>query len=461
MGRKKETEINESNLVFNPGSERNILSICLKEMEKIVEVETEEVQSDYFSVPGHKYIFMAIMYLYSKKIKPTPMSVMEVLSNEKAKNAVDELGGLEYLIILDEASIPTENLNIFIQKVKQSYTRRMLLEIAKEIKEFVISDEAEVLNPAELISFAETKISDLMVANTTTEEVYKMGESTEEVLDRRATHPSQVPGLEVGWEYYDKITNGAQAGDLIVVCAPSKTGKSVVLTNWATKLSIHDQLPILYMDTEMSEREQEDRILANLTGIPQNEIVSGMYVMDTVNGSADEKVAKLKKAREQLKMGNYYHIYMPHFSIEKVNALTKKFAMQMGIVALFFDYIKIPSSSTDFKRMAEYQALGFFTSGLKDLAGTLKIPVFTAAQTNRNDLDGDNPTASDIGGSYRILQLASKLIFLKNKSDEKIAVEGFGAGNQQLFIKYQRNGESDCDPINLNFDKPILRMTEV
>jgi replicative DNA helicase len=110
--------------------------------------------------------------------------------------------------------------------------------------------------------------------------------------------------------------------------------------------------------------------------------------------------------------------------------------------------------------MQEFQALGFFTSGLKDLAGLLKIPIFSACQTNRNNLNNDEPDASDIGGSYRILQLASKLIFLYNKSDEKIAKDGFQNGNQQLFIKYQRNGESNCAPINIMFNRPILRQQE-
>ena len=73
---------------------------------------------------------------------------------------------------------------------------------------------------------------------------------------------------------FDEYTNGGQPGDLIILCAESKVGKSVTLTNWATKLSIIDHIPILYIDTEMDEREQEDRILANLTGIPHKEIIS-------------------------------------------------------------------------------------------------------------------------------------------------------------------------------------------
>lgn len=448
-------------MVFNPGSERNLIAICLKNSDKIIDVESAEIFAEHFGVPGHKYIYMAIMYLYSKQIKPTPMAIMEVLSNDNAKKAVNELGGLEYLTILEESNTSQDNLPIFIEKIKQSYTRKTLLNISDNVREFILSDKAEVLNPSELISYAEQQITDLSVNTTTSDEVYKMGKNTEIVLTERAEHPSQVPGLEIGWTEFDRYTNGAQPGDLIVVCAESKIGKSVLLTNWATKLAIYDQIPILYMDTEMNEREQEDRILANLTGIPHDEIVSGLYVVDTTNGKATDKIAKLKKAREELNCGAYYHIYMPHFTIEKVTALARKFNMQFGIKALFFDYIKIPSNQGNFKQMQEYQALGFFTSGLKDLAGILKIPVFTACQANREDLNTQNPTASNIGGSYRILQLASKLMFLINKSEEKIAKDGFQNGNQQLLIKYQRNGMSDCPPINIMFDKPILRQSEI
>ena len=461
MNQRVETETKQENLVFNPGSERNLISICLRNSDLLIDVENEGIFADHFSVPGHSYIYMAMMYLYSKDIKPTPMSIMEVLSGDKRKEAVKELGGLEYLMILESSHISEDNVKIFIEKIKQSYTRKSLLNIANDVKSFVLSDDAEVLNPSELISYLESRVVDLSLESSTTDGVYKMGDDTERVLAERAENPEQVPGLEVGWVDYDRYTNGALPGDLTVLVAPSKVGKSVTLTNWATKLGIIDNIPVLYIDTEMNEREQEDRILDNLTGIPHSEIVSGMYVVDTHNGKAEEKIAKLKKAIEQLKSGNYYHHYMPHFTIEKVTALARKFSIQHDIKALFFDYIKVPSSAADFKSMQEYQALGFFTSGLKDLAGIIKIPVFTAAQTNRNELDTNSPDANNIGGSYRILQLASKLVFLVNKSDERIAKDGFQNGNQQLIIKYQRNGQSDCPPINIMFEKEILRQSEI
>jgi replicative DNA helicase len=434
----------------------------LRNEDKLVEVESQNICPEHFSVLGHKYIFMAMNYLYSKNVKPSPMAIMEMLTSKQAKDEVEKLGGLEYLTLLEESYVSEDNLSIFSQKILQAYTRKNLYNISKDIIDFVISDDSEVMNPMELVGFAESKINDLVLNTNSKDEVYKMGDETDAVLDERANSPEQIPGLEVGWELYDTYTNGAQPGDLVVLVAESKTGKSVTLTNWATKLAIVDRIPVLYIDTEMNHREQEDRILANLSGIPHTEIVSGTYVLDTVNGDKDDKIERLKRAKQMLKAGAYYHVYMPHFTSEKVSSLVKKYQMQHGIQAVFFDYIKVPSSSAGGSRyMQEFQQLGFFASSLKDIAGTLGIPVFSAAQANRDELGNTNKDAKSIGGSYRILQLASKLMFLTNKSDEQIAKEGFNNGNQVLSIKYQRNGQSDCPPININFNKNILRQTEV
>ena len=70
---------------------------------------------------------MAMTYLFSKNIKPTPLAIMEVLSGDKSKQSIEELGGLEYLTILEETNIPDDNLPIFIEKIKQSYTRKIFI----------------------------------------------------------------------------------------------------------------------------------------------------------------------------------------------------------------------------------------------------------------------------------------------------------------------------------------------
>ena len=325
---------------------------------KMIELKEMDVSGEMFLIEANRYIYYSIDYLFSKQQEPSPIAIMEVLKDKRAKKVLEDFGGIEYLTILAEQKVNENNLNIFVEKLKQSYTRYKLCGICDTSKNFLLSDKTEVLNPTEIINVVESKLTDLSNAVQQTKDIYKMGDDAEEILAQRAENPNSVPGLEVGWSKFDYYTNGGQPGDLIMICARAKTGKSTILTNWATKLSIEDKIPVLYFDTEMNSRQQEDRILAILSGVPNKEIVSGMYVLDTENGKATDKRA-LHEAVQKLKEGNYYHVYLPAFTMDKVSAIAKKFKLQYGIQAIFFDYLKMPASQiASLKNAAEWQMLG-------------------------------------------------------------------------------------------------------
>lgn len=429
----------------------------------LLEVESNGIEPSYFGVMANRYIYIAMQYLFNKGQTPTPISIMEVITNEQGKKSIDEVGGMNYVASIQDTFITEDNLGIFCEKVKQAFTRRRIYEICKQTETDVLDEKAEILNQSELLGIMEKRVTEL-TANAVlgSKDVYKMGDDTDNILELRAKTPAYIPGLETGWKQFDKLTGGFQPGDFIVLVARSKTGKSVTLTNWATELSINQGLPVLYIDTEMSAREQEDRILANLADIPHSEITSGLYALDTEYGSADEKRIRLDTAKEKLKQGKYYHSFMPDMNIDKVKMLVKKYKAQYGICALFFDYMKLTSNmASSLKSSQEYQQLGFMASALKELGGTLGIPVITSAQENRLDVKGTVKDASNVGGSDRILQNATKLVFLYNKTPEDIALQGEHMGNQQLYIAYQRNGQCDCSPINIDFNKPFIRQAEI
>ena len=449
-------------IINNPNSERSLLSLCLNNADLLVEVESNEVYSQHFTIPAHRHIFTAMMYLYSKGTKPSPLSIMEVITDKKAKEEIENFGGLSYIEDMYLMDIDKYNLKIFCAKIKQTYARKELYDVCETAKNFMLSDESEKLNPSELVGQIENKLTEIANSAINETSVYKMGTDLQQRLEERAKQPTLVAGLQVGWTVFDRLTNGGQAGDLIIVCARAKMGKSVILTNWAKTFAIEDELPVLYIDTEMTSEEQEDRLVSMITQIPVQEIVTGLFAVDTENGTAQEKIQKIKDAVQQIKNAPYYHVYMPNFSAEKVTALAKQYKAKFNIQALFMDYIKIPASQgSSLQQIKEYQALGFFTSTLKDIAGTLKIPVYSAVKENRNDEKGTEKGTGNVSGSDRILQLATKLMFLYAKTEEQIERDSTLLGNRQLKIAYQRNGESDCPPINLQFDNQVVTIREV
>ena len=151
-------------IINNPTSERSLLSLCLNNSDLLVEVEGNEVFSQHFTIPAHRHIFTAMMYLYSKGIKPSPLAIMEVITDKKAKDEIEDFGGLSYIEDMSLMDIDKSNLKIFCAKVKQTYARKELYDVCENSKNFMLSDESETLNPGELVSIIESRIND--IANT-------------------------------------------------------------------------------------------------------------------------------------------------------------------------------------------------------------------------------------------------------------------------------------------------------
>lgn len=432
-----------------PRVERAILKACLNSEDELLEVRSLGIKPEHFLVDVNRYIYFAADYLWSKRSQPTPVLVIETFKDQKTRKEIEDFGGVSYIDAIIQQKETHDDLKMLCATLIENYTKWELIDMCSASAEKLL-ETGDVQEVTESLS---ASLDDMIAGNT--EAVHVMGSGIEELLEFRESNPQQVAGLEVGWSKYDAITGGARPGDLIVVVARAKCGKSALLTNWAVNLAYESGLPILYFDTEMTSMEQQDRILAILSGVPYQELLSGKYVND------EKKTEAVRNAVQKMKSGLFHHVYMPNFNLEEVKAIAKKYKRQHDVQAIFFDYIKIPSSgSGGMKNAAEYQLLGFLTTGLKELAGTLDIPIWTAAQENRVDADGTNKSAANVGGSDRILQFCTKLMFLyrKDKFEEEALPQ---LGNRQLYIAFQRAGTCDAPPINLKLENESLRFSEV
>jgi replicative DNA helicase len=451
--------IDINDIIIQPGSERAILSIILSNHDLILECENQDLYAEHFGVKGHRYIYSAIAFLYSQSNVDNidAMLLYNTINDAEAKQAVDELGGMNYIDSLIQSRI-VNNLNIYISQVKTCALKRLAYNMGADIQDIVLRDAYSTTE--ELLNAIQQKTLELILNNESEAEVYRMGTNLEQRLQERARNPQVIPGLAMGWEKFDRYTKGQKSNELTVVVATSKTGKSALLMNMSKKFSIDDGVPGLYVDTEMDNEQQEDRLCSMISGVLYDELENGMWASDTMYGRAEDKIRAVNEAIEKIRNSNLYHIYMPSFTIEKVAALTRKYKLQKNIGYMIFDYIKLPTSEINGLATAqEYQRLGYMTTCLKDLAGICGIPVITSAQANRTAVGSTQLDENSIGGSYRILQMASRLIFLRNKTDIEIVTEG-NRGNQKLKIAFQRNGASNVDEIDFVYERPILRMRE-
>lgn len=389
---------------------------------------------DMFAVDGHRYIYMSMSYLVTKGEQLDPISIMQVYTDDKAKGAIEELGGIDYLEAIKNQPVAPNTL-LFVEHIKQASARRAIYEQAEKVKHKALKDTDSDMN--EFLGGVENDFRDIAIEYQVAQDVHKLGDGIADRLKARLLRPQDVIGLKTGWTPFDKASLGLIDGELTIVGARSKVGKSTVLLNWCHKICVEDKIPTLYIDTEMYKEEQEDKLLSIISGVPHSEIRNGMFGKDTINGKAVDKIKAIQDASAKLKDAPFYHVYLPNFTLEKISALARKYQIEFGVQLIVFDYIKLPSSNANLGDK-EYQALGYLTSGLKDLAGMLKVPVISAVQLNRGAVGKEDITEADIAGSDRILFLANRVCFFRFSTEEERAYTG---ASHQFKIHLQRMGD--------------------
>jgi replicative DNA helicase len=455
--------------IAHVGSERAILAIAMADPETLFDI-TVELEPEDFTNQANKYIYQIMLTILDNKHanigKVNPMIVHALAQNSGIE---EEIGGMPYLQMVARTDAGAENLKFFVEKVKQASVRREAFRKAVTVMDEAVVSEEESADS--FVSRQEEKFLDIvMKIENNTNELVRIGDKIDIVLENRETQPREVLGIPTGFPEYDKATGGLVPSRLKVVASPPKTGKSAHGLNVGINVAVQQGIPVLYIDTEMPTEEQIDRmisIIATDSGVivPEKLVTTGMY-----SRNQKMKQAVDDYARPLIQGAPFYHIYMPDFTPDKIHNLARKFQRQHGVTwngfenqfVLIFDYIKMDESS--FKgNQQEYLVLGQITNMLKNkIAGAMGIPVLAYAQINpRTGYGQEDLNSSHISGSNRIVMFVNELSILRRKTDNEIAEQGIENGNRVWKLGETRNGGSYEGWIDYTTSRGVAKMKEL
>jgi replicative DNA helicase len=455
--------------IAHVGSERAILSIAMADPETLFDITVELAPEDFTNI-ANKRIYQIMLSIldnkYSNIGKVNPTIIHALAQNSGIE---EEIGGATYLNMVEKTNAGVENLKFFVEKVKQASVRRESFLKAVTVIEDAVSSEEE--DAETFVARQEEKFLDIvMKMDNNTNEVIRIGDKIDMVLEKRETTPREIIGIPTGFPEYDRATGGLVPSRLKVVASPPKTGKSAHALNIGINVAVGQGIPVLYIDTEMPTEEQIDRmtsIIATDSGtvVPERLVISGMYSRNPRMKQAVDDYAK-----PLIQGAPFYHVYMPDFSPEKIHNLARKFQRQHGITwngfenqfVLIFDYIKMDESS--FKgNQQEYIILGQITNMLKNkIAGAMGIPVLAYAQINpRTGYGAEDLNSSHISGSNRIVMFVNELSILRRKTDNELAEHGRENGNRTWKLGETRNGGSYEGWIDYTVEKNVAKMKEL
>lgn len=242
-------------------------------------------------------------------------------------------------------------------------------------------------------------------------------------------------GVPTGFVDLDRLLNGLQAGQLVVMAGRPGTGKSTLALDVLRACTIRQNLPAMIASLEMSQNEIVMRLLSAEARVPLQAMRSGNL--------SDEQWTMLARRMGEISEAPLYVDDAPNMSLMEIRARARRMRQRHDIRLLVVDYLQLMTMTTSGRQESREQEIAALSRGLKLLAKELEIPVVAVAQLNRGpeQRTDKTPTLADLRGSGAIEQDADVVLFVHR--DDYYDKESARAGEADLVVAKHRNGPTD------------------
>jgi len=320
----------------------------------------------------------------------------------------------------------SEPFEYYADTFRKNTTMRYLSELASKINNLNMDNNNADLILENIISFMNTSTKLKTILDTDIKSYTDLMIDVKDLLENKMFFGT---GISTGWETLDNETGGLQKGNVFVVLARVKMGKSAVLLHMAnTALNLNKKVMIVSM--EMTAREMGLRLIAmrkhyNLKYIHRNRPSSFL----------------LNKIKEEIDNNTINNLWFVEGQFKKgINSIIGSVKTYLpDIVYIDGGYLIKPSEST--KNKAKWEVISDVIEEIKTLAMVQDIPIVVSfqfnRQVNRASKTIENIAFEKIQLSDAISQIVSTGIALlqkENRDDERlIEIIGGRGGEQGVF----------------------------
>ena len=271
-------------------SEASVLGALLLDNSAFDHVLDLLTENDFYSF-AHKEVFRVVAGLVNGS---RPADVITVFEQFKTEGKAEEIGGLTFLNSLAQYVPSAGNIRRYAEIVRERSVLRRLITAGDEIVTSAFSTDGRAVS--EILEASETSILAIGEQGVVREEVKTIeGQVLRfiEELQDKADHPGQQTGVLTGFMDIDKLTDGFQAGDLIVVAGRPSMGKTSLALNIAEHAALQQHLNVLVFSLEMSADQLTRRIVGSLGRIDQKGLKTGV-LSDGDWGRVTDTLERLK-----------------------------------------------------------------------------------------------------------------------------------------------------------------------
>ena len=455
-GRKRDDSVNLDTLGLEMGNkppqapdvEEAVLGAMLVEPTTIDEA-MEELTPGCFYDPRHKMIFEAMSSLVSEHIA---IDIITVSDRLRARGQLEEIGGPVFLADLSQRIGAAAHIEYHIRILKQKAIQRDLITASYDILKESYDDS---VNVDELVDTAQTKIFEA-IQTREKKDVQEISSIINSVMDnlqalQGVTGPSGVPS---GFPSIDRVTQGWQKSDLIILAARPSVGKTAFSLNLARNAAVDYNMPVAFFSLEMSADQLGKRLITTESGLPGEKIKGGVKLEDYEWTQLEHKLRDLSKAP-------LYIDDTPGIPVMEFRAKAKRLVKQKGVRLIVVDYLQLMQGPSELRGMRE-QEVAAISRTLKATAKELNVPIIALSQLSRNAVQRTGgtgkPQLSDLRESGSIEQDADMVIFIHRPDFVGMSEDPADREKAYIVIAKHRNGEV-CD-IEMKYKAGQVRFLE-
>ncbi|MDR2034780.1 MAG: replicative DNA helicase [Helicobacteraceae bacterium] len=447
--------------LYNLNIERAVLSSILFESSYYNEA-AERLNARDFYLPAHQAIF-TVMGTLSLENVPIDQEFLKIRLTKE--NQYNEDAILDIL-----ATTPLSNTYAYIGEIKELATKRNMISLTTEIKR-VIYEEQQGADAA--IDSVQKRLFEIGVDSSSKQ--FRGGkEIVASALDRIKVAKERgnklIIGLDTGFHGLNKMTNGFNNGDMIVLGARPSMGKTAFAMNLAEKI-LKGGNGVAIFSLEMSAEDLMLRLLSSTTSVSMGRIKTGDL--------SDEEWGRISTAAD------YYahsHIFIdddPSLTVNKMRSRLRRLKMQHSEIKFaIIDYIGLMGDQSRIETNRQQQ-ISDISRGIKILARELDIPILVLCQLNRGleNREEKRPKLADIRESGSIEQDADIVMFVhredvykakeEKENKKKAQKEGKDYRSEfkekpeeeaEIIIEKHRNGATGT--IKMIFQKAFTRFVD-
>ncbi|MEE9466357.1 MAG: replicative DNA helicase [Candidatus Neomarinimicrobiota bacterium] len=399
-----------------------------------------------FYKEAHNQIYAAMNELQNVG---EPIDTLTLTNHLTRQGLLEKVGGAFYITGLAERVPSAANVGQYAQIVRERWSRRQIIAAGNEMIEEAFTGEQEV---DDLLDTAEHRLFELQRKSTTIENVEIEGILHDSLSKLDQLHSAdrrhRYTGIPAGYPDLDKMTNGFQLSDLVILAGRPSMGKTSLALNIARNAAgeeFRHRVGIFSM--EMSNYQLAMRLLTAEAKVDSHKVRQGTLTK--------RDWPKISKAAGVLSEAPIFIDDTAGLDILGLRSRIRRFKADHAIEMVIIDYLQLISGRA--RMESRQQEMSDLTRSLKGLARELDITIMALSQLSRapEQRPGKDkrPIMSDLRESGAIEQDADVILFLYRPVVYSRAEED--QGKAELIIAKQRNGPTGT--INLTFEAAFTK----